>query len=96
MDIKLGDKIWMHYGSNTLVVGHILDNSPKNDFIAVSPLPYGEYKKMPLMQRAGVPISWFEVKYCSYIDHISLEDLQKLDESLRPHIGLHPSIGANH
>jgi hypothetical protein len=87
MQIKLGDKIWMHYGPNALVVGHILDNSPKEDFIGVSPVPFDEYEKMPLMQRAQIPINWFDTRYCTYIDHIPLEDLRKLDKELKPQAG---------
>lgn len=89
IELKHGDKIWMDYGPG-LVVGHILESSPDNRLIGISPVPYDEYKKLPLMSRSQMPVTWFDVKYCTYRCHIAYEDLQKLDESLKPKTGFIP------
>jgi hypothetical protein len=88
IELKLGDKVWMHYGPSTLIVGHIIDYSPDFALIGLSPLPYDEYKCMSLSQKAGCPISWCETKYCHYRCHITYNDLKKMDEAAKePKLG---------
>lgn len=82
MEVKLGDKLWMHYGPNTLLVGHVVDQSPDQRHVAVSPLPFDEYHKMTQLEKAGCPISWCEVKFCHYLCHTAYEDLKKQDEAI--------------
>lgn len=77
--VELGDKIWLHYGSNTLIVGYLVDHSPDNKMIALSPLTYEKYKEMNLVEKAGCPVSWCELRGCSYLCHISFEDLKKAE-----------------
>lgn len=87
MEIKLGDKIWVHYGPAILMVGHVIDYSPDYTMFGISPLPYREYEKMTLMQKASCPINWCEVKACHYLCHIPLEELTKQDEAVTPRAG---------
>jgi hypothetical protein len=93
MELKLGDKIWMHFGPSALIVGHVLDHSPDYRYIAISPVPYEAYRKMQLLERAQIPLSWHPIEYCSYICHIPYEDLQKIDQELKPHAGFVPVNG---
>jgi len=92
MEVQLGDKLWMFHGPHTLVVGYLVDASPDNKMIAVSPCPYEDYKKMGLSQRATIPVTWFQTKYCTYENHIKAEDLTKLDETLKPAAGFRPGL----
>ena len=80
VELNLGDKVWMHYGPSTLIVGHVIDYSPDYTMIGMSPLPYDEYKEMTLMQRASCPISWCEIRACHYLTHIPYEELKKQEE----------------
>lgn len=87
MQINLGDKIWMNFGPNGLIVGYVLDHSPDYQFVGISPVPYDSFKKMPLVERAQIPISWHDVKYCSYVCRVPYEQLQKIDQALKPQAG---------
>lgn len=79
-ELKLGDKVWMHYGPSVLIVGHIVDTSPDFSMLGFSPLPYDEYHKMTLSQKASCPITWCEVRACHYLCHIPYADLKKQDD----------------
>lgn len=81
-ELHLGDKIWMHYGPNVLIVGHIIDCSPDSRMIGVSQLPFEEYSKMTLIDKATCAISWCETRYCHYLCHVPYEELRKQDEVL--------------
>lgn len=94
MDItlNLGDKVWMHYGPSVLIVGHIIDYSPDYRLIGLSPLPYDEYQKMTLIQKAGCPINWCEVRACHYLCHLNHDELKKQDEIANaPKMGFAPT-----
>jgi hypothetical protein len=80
IELKLGDKVWMHYGPGVLIVGHIIDHSPDYRLVGLSPLPFENYQKMTVEQKAGCPISWCEVRACHYLSHVSSADLKKQDE----------------
>lgn len=87
VELKLGDKIWMHYGPSVLIVGHIIDQSPNDQFIGISALPYDEYQKMNHSQKASCPISWCEVRACHYLSHIAYNELKQQDEAITPKAG---------
>ena len=84
MELKLGDKLWINYGPNAIVVGHLVDSSPDNTLIGLSPVPYAEYIKMSSSEQASCPISWFETYACTYRCHIPFEDIQQKDSGLKP------------
>lgn len=86
-ELKLGDKLWMHYGASVLIVGHIVDVSPSETMIGISPLPYDDYKEMTFNERASCPISWCETKACHYLSHVPYDDMKKHDEGLKPALG---------
>ena len=71
-ELNLGDKIWMHYGPSVLIVGHLIDHSPDFRMIGVSPVPFDDYKKMTITERASCPISWCESVACHYLCSIPL------------------------
>lgn len=78
-ELNFGDKIWMHYGPNVLIVGYLVDNSPDYKYIGVSPVPYSEYKTMTTSTKASCPINWCDVKACHYLSHIPYQDIEKHD-----------------
>jgi hypothetical protein len=86
-ELKLGDKVWMHYGPSVIIVGHIVDHSPDYAMLGISPLPYEDYRVMKLSERAGCPISWCDVKSCHYLSHIPREDLEEFDKSVSAKVG---------
>jgi hypothetical protein len=87
IELKLGDKVWMHYGPSVLLVGHIIDYSPDYSMVGLSPLPFNEYEKMNLSQKASCPINWCELKACHYICHIPYDELKRQDEAVAPRAG---------
>lgn len=87
MEIQLGDKLWMHYGPNVLIVGHVIDHSPDLRMIGISPLPFDEYKKMSIAERASCPISWCELRACHYLCHTPYVELKQHDERAVPKAG---------
>ena len=82
MEVNIGDRIWMYGGMATLIVGYVLEMSPNGEFIGVSPIPFDEFKKLTLTQRANIPINWCPLKYCSYVAHIPYEQITALDKEL--------------
>lgn len=82
VEIKLGDKVWMHYGPSVLIVGHVVDHSPDYRLLGLSPLPFDNYKKMTAEQKASCPVNWCETRACHYLCHISSDDLKKQDEAV--------------
>jgi hypothetical protein len=91
IELQLGDKIWMNYGAQAFIVGYVVDHSPDYSMIALSPLPYDEYDKMSLMEKASAPITWCETKVCSYIAHTKLAEIRKHDANRGSHMGFSPS-----
>jgi hypothetical protein len=87
MELSLGDKLWMHYGPSVLIVGYIVEVSPNNDMIGMSPLPFDAYKKMSMEQKASCPISWCETRACHYLCHIPHKELIEQDEKVVPKAG---------
>jgi hypothetical protein len=81
-EVKVGDRIWMYCGPVALIVGHILEQSPDGSHISVSPIPYDEFVKLPLMQRANIPVNWCPLKLCSYVAHIPHEELKNIDKEI--------------
>jgi len=82
MELFLGDKVWMHYGPNVLVVGHIIDHSPNYQLIGISPVSFDEYKKLSIAERASCPITWCERRACHYLCHTAYQDLKGHDDAL--------------
>jgi hypothetical protein len=83
MEVNIGDRIWMYGGGSAiLIVGYILEASPDNEFIGVSPVPYDDFKKLTIMQRANIPINWCPLKYCNYVAHIPYAQIAALDNEL--------------
>lgn len=87
VELKLGDKIWMHYGPSVLIVGNIIDHSPDYRMIGLSPVPYDVYAKMNEETKATCPISWCETRACHYLCHIPVSELRKRDETVTPKAG---------
>ena len=81
--LNLGDKIWMHYGPSVLIVGHLIDHSPDYKMLGVSPMPFDDYKKMTITERASCPINWCDAVACHYLCHVPYEELQKHDDLLK-------------
>jgi len=71
MQLELGCKIFMHYGPNVLIVGHVIDHSPDYQLIGVSMVPYDIYNKMTGEQKASCPINSKPVIIC-VINHMIL------------------------
>lgn len=74
--------MWMYVGPVQLVVGHIVDQSPCGRYIGVSPVPYAEFKKMKIDERAKMPMSWCPLDACSYVAHLTYQQLQEMDEAI--------------
>lgn len=87
MEVQLGDKIWLHYGPNVLIVGHLVDHSPNHEMIGLSPVPFDEYKKLSTSEKASCPMQWCELKSCHYLCHTSGADMRKQDEKAVPKAG---------
>lgn len=87
IELQLGDKIWMYYGPNVLIVGHVIDYSPDYSMVGISPLPYNSYSKMTNEQKASCPISWCETKACHYLCHIPCKQLEEHDIKVTPRVG---------
>lgn len=87
-ELNLGDKVWIHYGQNVLIVGHLVDHTADFSLVAFSPLPYDDYKEMTSSSKASCPVSWCEVKACHYLSHIPYKEIAEMDEKVKsPRLG---------
>jgi len=62
-----------------LIVGHLVDHSPDFAFVGVCALPFDEYQKLTLEERAGCPITWCETRFCNYLAHEPYHEVKKVD-----------------
>jgi len=71
MEISLGDKIWAKLcGSEAgIIVGYVVDSSPKNDYVAISGCDLNEFNQA----KGKVAHSWFKNQHLSIIDRIAVD-----------------------
>jgi hypothetical protein len=66
VELSLGDKMWLVYGSN-LIVGYFVDQSPRNKMIFMSPLDCETFKEKKDNDE-DIPGSWLDPNHIKLID----------------------------
>ena len=82
MEVQLGDKLWAYVGPSGFVVGYVLEQSPDGSMLGVSGIPYDDYKKLNVAQRASIGMTWCKIESLSYIGHTPLAEIQALNQEL--------------